>query len=144
MHSTLGNSDVYSCKECNFSTQSEDELKKHVQNLYRQQSRVFYSADRKRNAAHEKKFPTGARSTSDDFLFCNSCDFKTKIIGDLKNHKDNHMKQSKKPRQPTKDNDRNKGNTFACEQCDEVLCHKDEFKLHMEFFHPQLNNENSQ
>ena len=54
------------------------------------------------------------------------------------------MKQSKKPRQPYKDNIRNKGNAFECEECDEILCHKDEFKLHVEFFHPQSNYESSQ
>ena len=93
-------------------------------------------------------------SFSDNFLPCNSCDFKTKIIDELRTHKDEH-KQSKQ-----KSNEESHGNPFAraskapcasrftgedanrhrdsnlkCDECKQNFYHKDEFNLHMEFFH---------
>ena len=98
MHPSVKDTDVYYCKTCNFSTQHQDKLNIHVQDQHSQQSRIFYSAAIKRSPVHEKKSP--AQSYSDDFLNCNLCEFRTKLIKDLKTHKDAHVKHGKKSKHP--------------------------------------------
>ena len=88
MHSSHENIDVFFCNRCDFSTQHEDTLKKHIQNKHSQQSRVFHSSARKRQAPFGSKAP--AQSQSDSFIRCCSCEFKTKSKDTINNISDSN------------------------------------------------------
>ena len=152
--------DVYSCKECDYSTQYQARLKKHVQSVH-EKSRYFYSSSRKKETQPiGGKSPTqSGDSFSDDPLPCNSCDFKTKSVAELRNHKDDHQKKKNTksthpfskpvdtPSPPVFNGDdvhSMEDSEFKCDKCDKVLCHKDEFALHMQFFHSHTSKSHPQ
>ena len=111
-------SEIYGCEKCGFSTQHEDNLKKHINDNHSQQSRYFYRQKR----THSPKIDN----------YTNIRDNNLYSIPDLKKHepihKEHNIKLSDHPV-------RNSNPNFKCEECDYCFSHDDEHKLHMEYFH---------
>ena len=154
MHGTAD--EIFLCNVCDYSTQYESNLRKHVQFSHEQSSRYFVSSSRKRQTQTTKGHRNNQEGTTGGFsiepLTCNSCDFQSKSIQELRNHK----KQNVKTRQPfpgsqhvsrppafkgenkqgTNDTDLN------CEKCKKTFNHKDMLNLHLEYFHSNTSESN--
>ena len=159
MHGQALPSEVYACHECDYSTQYNDRLRRHAQIMHaKQQSRMFYSSSNRRdchaNNTGSRKIDIG-KSTSEDPLQCNSCNFKTTVIEELRIHKQQHEKENVKSKLPFPNLNkfssfskpeirRNNESSLRCDECKHNLHHKDEFKLHMEFFHAKTKPVNQQ
>ena len=156
MHCSDESLEVYSCKECEYSTQFESRLKKHASYKHMQQSRCFYSSFRRsetKSTNEDGKSVKSSGSFSNVPLTCQSCDYTTKSIEELRNHKSNHTKQNEQPRvkkNPTKPSraydeyeTSRKGSCLNCDDCEKPFLHNDEYQLHMDFFHPR-NEANQQ
>ena len=155
--------EVFLCNECDFSTQYESNLRKHVKFTHEQSSRYFYSGRKKTTrekkepseTTNEKNKASEARSFSEDLISCKSCDYQTKFIDDLKQHKKFHQKKNVKPFNGAShvpcspefngdDKERSNGTELECEKCDRKFNHKDALILHMEYFHETTRENKSQ
>ena len=144
MHSKTLLHEVYVCDKCGYSTQYEEKLRKHKQNHDTQQSRYFYRQKRTHQKPDVAVKTNG--STSDTPLNCSNCEFKTKSVGELREHKRKHAgKMGQKPEfsGPSR-NQSQFSSSFACNQCESTFLHNDEHKLHMEYFHSSWKETNQQ
>lgn len=142
MHSSHVPTEIFGC---------EDRLKRHIQIKHAQQSsRTFYPSSRQ----NQGKGKSESKSFSEVPLKCNSCDYKTKVIEELRNHKQEHKMKTTEPMRPFPDpshvssppsSDKcrtwSNGNALKCDKCKKSMEHRDEFKLHMEFFHTNVTNQ---
>lgn len=95
MHSTVDNSEVHSCNSCEYSTKYEDRLKKHTISKHTQKARYFVSSSKaKATKLNGNISSIPKQSYSNDDLTCGRCDFRTKIIEELRTHKTIHMKSN--------------------------------------------------
>ena len=156
MHSTVDNSEVHSCNSCEYSTQYEDRLKKHTISKHTQKARYFVSSSKaKATKLNGNISSIPKQSYSNDDLTCGMCDFRTKIIEELRTHKTIHMKsyvasehkhpfakdsRTQKPRRFNGNQDNNmKESNFKCDGCKQYFSHTDELNLHMAFVHTETN-----
>ena len=160
MHTQKEFNSILLCDDCEYSTQCKDTLRKHIQSIHVEPSRYFYSTSKKKDprpTSEKKSYAEAAGSFSSDPLPCNLCDFKTKSIANLRNHKDEHQKQTRRPRHPFRNSEKSQGpptfngcenvsnisgTNLKCEKCKLFLTHKDELKLHNEFFHSETSTPN--
>ena len=103
MHGTTEEPQVFGCDKCDYSTQYDYRLKKHCQIKHAQQSRYFFSSSRTGGSQKTSSAKLG-ESFSDNFLPCNSCDFKTKIIDELRSHKEEHKQSKQKSKEESHGN----------------------------------------
>ena len=76
---------IFLCDDCEFSSQYEDRLSKHIQSTHEAPSRFFYSNPRNKystpTSKKEKSYAQAAGGFSSDPLLC---EFKTNSIAELR------------------------------------------------------------
>ena len=121
---------------CGYSTQHQENLKTHIQEQHAQQSRYFYRQKRT-NVSESRQYPEASSSTSNTPLSCSFCDYTTKSITKLREHKTTHGRKT--VQEPffsgPKTNKTQRSLNFKCNECKSSFLHADEHKLHMEYFH---------
>ena len=150
--------EVFMCTRCDFSTQYDGRLKEHVKLVHEQSSRYFYSSDRNYKKQQNTRQPNAYQeSFSNEPIKCNSCEYETTSIPELRKHKAEHIKQQG-PKHPfsnqmyasnqqnftgyNKSKEINKED-YNCDDCEMYFEEKDKFGLHMEFFHANTASNSS-
>lgn len=127
--------EIFACNGCEYTTQYKEKLNEHIQLEHSQQTRSRYFYSTSRNTHNKTNYERYAKKQSftDTPINCNSCDYKTYSIDDLKNHKMCHN-QEKHPKFNGRNKDIDKP-TSSCDKCEEKFWHMDEKALHMAYFH---------
>ena len=126
----MHNTDPYYCNSCDYETLDESCIQKHIKQVHDSSydARTFSSQTRNKHRSSKPEDPLQKKAASPESpkseetkiiepFYCNSCDYENVDESKMTEHVEQHA------------------DMISCTECDEFFTAKDQFDLHMEFYH---------